>query len=138
MRSRISEYKTGIDAKMTKKDTVILCLEYSHFLFIGAPKASEDRNGAEALYKAGIILLCESGCFFSRREPDENYDRDETIEELYAYFDFLRGLGMDNAAQGIIINAICYLSHKPFRKVRAEAPFQRKQGWLREERGNDE
>jgi len=139
MRSHIGAYRTGIDTKMTKKDTILLCLECSHFLSRNGCNEGEDKAGTEALYKAAIILLCEDGCLFSRREPDKCYDRDETINELYAYFDFLRAFGMDNASQGIIINAICYLSHKPFRKVRAEAPFQKKQGWLREKEGrNDE
>ena len=130
--------KKKADIKLIKKDTILLCLECSRFITECSPEADKDRKGAEALYKAGIILLYEYGILFSRRDVDGSYDRDETIEELYTYFDYLRGNGMDSSTQRIIINAIRFLKHKPFSKVMAEEPFQKKQGWLREEEWRDE
>lgn len=124
-----------VETELTNKETILLCLEYSNFLLKAAPQAVEDQNGGDAIYKAGIILLEEYGTPFEVRKEHEDLDRKGTIGELYAYFDYLRGHGMDKAAQGIILNAIWQLKDISFSDLLQEEPFQKKQGWLKEEEG---
>lgn len=134
-KTRIEKAMSCVETELTKKETILLCMEYSNFLLKSAPQAVEDQNGGEAIYKAGIILLEEYGTPFEFRKTEEGFDRKKTVEELYAYFDYLRGHGMDKAAQGIILNAIWQLKYISFNELLQEEPFQKEQGWLKEKEG---
>ena len=110
---------------MTLNSTTILCLELSDFLL----RDSLDREGAKALHQAGMYLLTLQGIESDEYDSREYLDKDEIVEGLSTYFEYLHGRGMDHTSRNIILNAIRYIRDMEWEDVQAMEMVKKKIGW---------
>ena len=119
--------------EMSMQITAILCLVASHHGFPG----KEDQAGCEALFGAGLFLVAMMDTQLDEYDPREDYDKDELVRDLSAYFEYLHGLRMDFLTRNSILNAIRYIQGMEWEDALQLEMACKKLGWAREEHTND-
>ena len=109
----------------TFRETVIHCLLDA----VACSKfdSEDDRHGGAALLDAALYMLMEDGYQEEAHGLMWSSTKEDCIQDLWAYFNYLDICGLDHRAQNAILNAIYYLSGKSREEILEQVRTQL--GW---------